>query len=90
MRRCLGPLKAEPQEVFGCPNTYSQGIWKTRVWLPGFRFPEPIFDTMKVFFHTEEGTKLKTHSLTCEEYLQDSSGEAILQNVRGKDAKNIG
>ena len=28
-------LKAEPQEVFGGPNTYPQGIWKTRVrkWL---------------------------------------------------------
>ena len=56
----------------------------------GFRFPEPIFDTMKVFFHTEEGTKLKTHSLTYEEYLQDSLGEAILQNVRGKEQKKIG
>ena len=29
--RCLEPLKAEPQEVFGGPNTYSQGIWKTRI-----------------------------------------------------------
>ena len=28
--RCLDPLKAEPQEVFVGPNTYSQGIWKTR------------------------------------------------------------
>ena len=28
--RCLEPLKAEPQEVFVSPNTYSQGIWKTR------------------------------------------------------------
>ena len=27
LRRCLDPLKAEPQEVFGVPNTYSQGIW---------------------------------------------------------------
>ena len=29
--RCLEPQKAEPQEVFGDPNTYSQHIWKTRV-----------------------------------------------------------
>ncbi len=29
--RCLEPLKAEPQEMFVGPNTYSQGIWKTRV-----------------------------------------------------------
>ena len=28
--RCLDPLKTEPQEVFVGPNTYSQGIWKTR------------------------------------------------------------
>ena len=27
----FGPLKAEPQEVFGVPNTYPQGIWKSRV-----------------------------------------------------------
>ena len=30
MRRCLVPVKAEPQEVLGGPNTYSEGIWKTR------------------------------------------------------------
>ena len=30
--RCLEPQKAEPQEVFRDPNTYSQGIWKTRDW----------------------------------------------------------
>ena len=28
--RCLDPLKAEPQEVFGDLNIYSQGVWKTR------------------------------------------------------------
>ncbi len=27
----FGPLKAEPQEVFGDPNTFSQGIWKIGV-----------------------------------------------------------
>ena len=27
----LDPLKAEPQEMFMASNTYSQGIWKTRV-----------------------------------------------------------
>ena len=29
-----GPLTAEPHEVIGVPNTYSQGIWKTRVIRP--------------------------------------------------------
>ena len=29
--RYLDPLKAEPQEMFVGPNTYSLGIWKTRV-----------------------------------------------------------
>ena len=33
------PLKAEPQEVFGGSNTFSEGIWKTRVlskkYIPG-------------------------------------------------------
>ncbi len=30
VRRCLEPLKAEPQEMFGGSNSYSQDIWKTR------------------------------------------------------------
>ena len=30
--RCLDPLKAFEKEVFVGPNTYSQGIWKTRVF----------------------------------------------------------
>ena len=35
-KRCLEPLKAFPNKVFGCPNACSQGIWKTRdngVWI---------------------------------------------------------
>ena len=35
-KRCLEPLKAFPNKVFGCPNACSQGIWKTTdngVWI---------------------------------------------------------
>ena len=33
MNRCLEPLKAEPQEMFGGSNIYSPGIWIPRVRL---------------------------------------------------------
>ena len=29
--RCLEPLKGEPQDMFGGSNTYSKGIWMSRV-----------------------------------------------------------
>ena len=31
VRRCLEPRKAEPQEMFGGSNTYSAGVWMSRV-----------------------------------------------------------
>ena len=37
LRRCLDPQRAEPQEVFGGPNTYSQNIWKTSALQHRFR-----------------------------------------------------
>ena len=43
MSRCLDPLKTFKKEVFAGPNTYAQGIWKTR---------DCLFELMKThFFH---------------------------------------
>ena len=68
VRGCFEPLKTLDLEVFGSLNTYSQGIWKTRVdlWPPyTVTCPCNSRETNVLLWSSPKTKKLRHHQHVC-------------------------